>query len=104
MTSHRETLTVKKLKLQVWEDTEDDFDQVKCLKCVLNHLLTLKASRSPWLEELRALQASGSIEVSGRGSGSPMITRTFRMFVPSSSSRIKASVCVKGVEVMESCS
>lgn len=85
--------------------------RVKCLKCVLSHC-SLKALRSPWFQELvackvptRALWTSGSTEVSAPGSGSPVmpwISRTFRML--SSSSRIKASVCVKSVEVMESCS
>lgn len=70
---------------------------------------SLKALRSPWLQELVTCKVppwtSSSTEVPGRGSGSPTmpwISRTLRML--SSSSRIKASVCVKSVEVMESCS
>lgn len=58
-------------------------------------------------EPVSAQPASGSTEVSDLSLGSPMmprISRTFRMFALSSSSRINASVCFQGVEVMEGCS
>lgn len=58
-------------------------------------------------EPKSAQPASGSTEVSGLSLGSPVtpgISWTFRMLVLSSSSRINASVCFEGVEVVESCS
>lgn len=117
MKSHRKALPVTKLKLQVWGDTEDDLSWVKCFKCVLSHLLTVLWQHwglhgyTIWSvackEPISAQSASGSTEGSGLSLGSPMtprISRTFRMIVLSSSSRINASVCFQGVEVMESCS